>query len=118
MSSASDKTWELTLTIAISAFVILSILVFTFPNALAANVKLAWDANTESDLAGYKVYYGTSTGKYPDSIDVGNVTTHTVVNLVDGQTYYTDLKPVSSVLPLPVMQLNLFPAFPATPNVK
>ena len=26
------------------------------------NVTLAWDANTESDLAGYKVYYGTISG--------------------------------------------------------
>jgi len=87
MSSASDKTWELTLTIAISAFVLLSILVFTFPNALAAKLTLAWDANTESDLAGYRLYYGTSTRNYPNNFDIGNVTPHTVPNLVDGQTY-------------------------------
>jgi hypothetical protein len=30
--------------------------------AQAMNVTFTWDANTESDLAGYKVYYGTSSG--------------------------------------------------------
>lgn len=28
----------------------------------AQNVNLAWDANTEADLAGYKLYQATSTG--------------------------------------------------------
>ena len=28
----------------------------------ALNVTLAWDANTEPDLAGYRVYYGTESG--------------------------------------------------------
>ena len=27
-----------------------------------AYLKIAWNANTEEDLAGYKVYYGTSSG--------------------------------------------------------
>jgi hypothetical protein len=30
--------------------------------AHAMNVTFTWDANTESDLAGYKVYYGTISG--------------------------------------------------------
>ena len=88
MSSISDNTRKPILSFAIAAFVVISILVVSFPNALAANVTLAWDANTESDLAGYKLYYGTATRNYPNNIDVGNVTTHTVPNLVDGQTYY------------------------------
>ena len=33
-------------------------------------VTVAWDANTESDLAGYKIYYGKATGDYSHSIDV------------------------------------------------
>jgi len=44
----------------------------------AAQVTLAWDANAESDVAGYKVYYGTASGKYTHSINVGNVTQATL----------------------------------------
>jgi hypothetical protein len=34
-------------------------------------IKLGWDSNTEPDLAGYIVYYGTSSGAYDNWIDVG-----------------------------------------------
>jgi len=54
----------------------------------AAQIKLAWDANTESDLAGYKVYYGSGSRSYGSSIDVGKVTAHTLTGLTEGQTYY------------------------------
>ena len=33
-------------------------------------VTLAGDANTEPDLAGYKVHYGTASGSYTTSVDV------------------------------------------------
>ncbi|MGB9700611.1 MAG: InlB B-repeat-containing protein [Thermodesulfobacteriota bacterium] len=56
--------------------------------ASAAQIKIAWDPNTESDLAGYKVYYGTSSGNYGTPINVGNVTTYTISDLTAGQTYY------------------------------
>jgi len=56
-------------------------------SALAADVTLAWDANTESDLAGYKVYYGTASGVYGTPITIGTQTTYTVSSLPPG-TYY------------------------------
>jgi len=56
--------------------------------SFAASVTLQWDANTESDLSGYRVYYGTSSSVYSQSIDVGNVTQATVPDLVGGTTYY------------------------------
>ena len=64
-------------------------------SAFAGTVTLSWDAPTTNadgtpltDLAGYKVYYGTSSHNYSQNIDVSNVTTYTVNNLTDGLTYY------------------------------
>src|SRR3989475_10070148 len=54
----------------------------------AAQVTLAWDPTTETDLAGYKLYYGTSSGSYPSSVDVGNLTSYTLSGLLEGRTYY------------------------------
>ena len=44
-----------------------------------SDVVLSWTANSESDIAGYKLYYGNPTGySYDNSVDLGNVTTYTV----------------------------------------
>lgn len=56
--------------------------------AIAGSVSLMWDPNTEGDLGGYKVHVGTASGTYSQSIDVGHVTSFTVSNLAEGQTYF------------------------------
>lgn len=56
--------------------------------ATTAQATLAWNPNSETDLAGYKLYYGTATGAYSSAVDVGNRTTHTLTGLVAGQSYY------------------------------
>ncbi|MBT8366450.1 MAG: fibronectin type III domain-containing protein, partial [Deltaproteobacteria bacterium] len=53
-----------------------------------ADVTVAWDANSEGDLAGYIVYWGTTSGDYSDSKDVGITTQHTITGLQDGVKYY------------------------------
>lgn len=62
----------------------------TLPPAFAGSADLSWNANTESDLAGYKLYQGTSSGKYGTPIDLGNVTTYIVAlpELATDQTYF------------------------------
>jgi parallel beta-helix repeat protein len=45
----------------------------------SGRVVLTWTANTESDIAGYKIYHGGFTGySYTNSIDAGNVLTYTL----------------------------------------
>ena len=56
-------------------------------SAMAETVRLAWDANPESDISGYKVKYGTSPGNLSSVVDVGNATTASL-NLTAGTTYY------------------------------
>jgi hypothetical protein len=73
---------------SIITFLIILLSLFLYQSAFAAQIKLAWDANTESDLAGYKVYYGTASGSYGNPTNVGNVTTYTLTGLTLGQTYY------------------------------
>jgi hypothetical protein len=51
-------------------------------------LDLAWDANQEPDLAGYKVYYGTSSREYINSVDVGNVTSYRLDNLLEDVIFY------------------------------
>ncbi|HTG45676.1 MAG TPA: fibronectin type III domain-containing protein, partial [Verrucomicrobiae bacterium] len=60
--------------------------VFSIPGASAASVTLAWDANTEPDLAGYFIYYGPINST-PQRIDVGLVTSTTINNLTPDITY-------------------------------
>jgi hypothetical protein len=50
------------------------------------NVTLAWNAVT--DVAGYRLHYGTASGNYAQSQDVGNTTTATVSSLTPGVTYF------------------------------
>ncbi len=55
--------------------------------ASAADVVLAWDPNSEPDLAGYKIYYGSASGTYSTVVPIGTQTTYTVSGLAPG-TYY------------------------------
>ncbi len=41
---------------------------------LAAQVTLAWNANTDPAVAGYKLYYGKASRTYGTPVDVGKVT--------------------------------------------
>lgn len=55
----------------------------------AAQATLTWDPPVvATDVTGYMIHYGTASGAYSQSIDVGNTTSYTVSNLNDGQTYY------------------------------
>lgn len=56
--------------------------------ALAGSVRLYWDPNTEPDLAGYVLVYGSASGVYSSSVTLpASATTHELTNLPNG-TYY------------------------------
>jgi hypothetical protein len=55
---------------------------------LAQTPTVMWNANTEPDLSGYVVQYGTQAGNPTSSVDVGNVTSRQFTGLTSGLTYY------------------------------
>ncbi|CAI4032532.1 hypothetical protein DNFV4_02962 [Nitrospira tepida] len=54
------------------------------------SVTLTWNANTEQDLGGYKIYRATSSGAYgaPIATINGNVTSYVASGLPTGTTYF------------------------------
>jgi hypothetical protein len=82
----------------------IAIFIYSLPPAYALDVTLAWDGNSETNLAGYKIYYGTteggpyngtgsSDGSSPIVVPLGNLTNptspeFTVRGLTDGIYYF------------------------------
>jgi hypothetical protein len=66
----------------------LAVCVLTAARAEAATVTIAWDPNSEPDLARYVVGYRTSPNGTETVVNVGLVTTWSLTTAVAGQTYY------------------------------
>ncbi len=58
----------------------------------ATVVRLSWSANTEPDLAGYRLLYGTASGRYDRTVDVGKATSTVLEGLTPDTSYYFVLK--------------------------
>lgn len=54
----------------------------------APNVTLTWNRSPGSNVAGYRLYYGTTSKVYTQKVTVGNTTATSVSNLVGGKTYF------------------------------
>ena len=71
------------------SFLVLTLSIFLCSfNIYSAQDTLLWDANSEDDLAGYKVHYGVSSGNYYSHEDVGNQTSYALTGLGGGNDYY------------------------------
>lgn len=69
-------------------FCFFGLIPFTVSEGWAKDVTLEWDPNTEPDLGGYIVHYGTETGIYDNSLDVGNFTSAVISGLDPDTEYY------------------------------
>lgn len=54
----------------------------------ASPVNLTWNPNPETDIAGYKVHFGTASGNYTQVIDVAGQNHAELPQLILGNTYY------------------------------
>jgi hypothetical protein len=64
--------------------------------ASAASVDLAWDPNPETDIVGYNLCYGTSSGNYTTTLPNGTSNSASVSGLIEGKTYYFAVKAVNA----------------------
>jgi len=63
---------------------------------ITGKANLSWNASSESDIKGYRIYYGPEKrkgdcpkdGGYMKKVDVGNNTSYQLYNLKDSSTYY------------------------------
>ena len=90
-----NKDHRLILLCLLSFFVLSLLSLYYGSEVYAGQATLSWSAPSTNedgtpltDLAGYKIYYGTASGNYTQNVDAGNVTTYTFNSLSDGQTYY------------------------------
>ncbi len=62
------------------------------PSAAPGTARLSWDATPNSNVTGYRVYFGTAPGAYDQppgaGLNVGNSSSYSVADLTRGQTYY------------------------------
>ncbi len=75
-----------------SLLAITAITLFPARPLFSTSATLGWQPNPEQDLAGYRLFYGTTSGDYAAAVDAGNVIEHTVTGLEIGTRYYFALK--------------------------
>jgi hypothetical protein len=78
-------------TISITTMLALFFSLITLTSLHAArevSATLAWDADPEESAEGYIVHFGTKSGVYDRSIDVGPAVRAIVPDLVEGTVYY------------------------------
>lgn len=72
-----------------SLFLAMALIMAFATLSMSASVSLQWDPNTESDLAGYKLYYAADSTNFDNAtvIDVQNQTTTSVADLDPTKSY-------------------------------
>lgn len=71
-----------------AAFTLAASLACGIAPSAAASLHVTWASNTEADLAGYRLRYGTSAGAYTETIEAGLTNSCEVTGLQQGLLYY------------------------------
>jgi hypothetical protein len=74
--------------IKIAGLIVLTALFAVLPVKGAQTVNLSWNSSTDTNVVGYTIYYGGTSGLYTNQISVGSVTNASVSGLTDGTIYY------------------------------
>ncbi len=77
---------------ALCVFAAIASSVLAHAPAIAGTMSVAWDPVQDADLAGYRVYVGSSSRSYSRQLDLGVAATGVIDNLDDCTTYYVAVK--------------------------
>ena len=69
-------------------YALVCLLLTGFKGHCDSTVTLAWDANPEANITGYKLKYGFASKVYSVVIPTGKVTEITIPNMVEGTQYF------------------------------
>jgi hypothetical protein len=93
-STSKQRSYRSFLSIAVLAMMLIATITLGAQEAYSA-VTLTWtapatnaDGSPLTNLSGYNLHYGTSSGAYTSTINVGNVTSYTLNNLSAGSYYF------------------------------
>lgn len=70
-----------------NALILFALLLGPTPLLFAEEALFTWDPSPDPDIIGYKLYYGTASGQYEESVDIGNTTSH-LLSVVKPGTHY------------------------------
>jgi hypothetical protein len=69
-------------------WLIYMVVLITLPSLAAVSVPLMWSPSVDSNVAGYKIYFGVASRVYTNSVDVGNLANAVINGLSANTTYY------------------------------
>ncbi len=91
-SKAKQGENQATITVTSGGVTKTAVITLTLNAPSSSSATLTWKANSETDLAGYKVYRSTVSGRYEQGNVVamlrGNMTTYQATGLQFGKTYF------------------------------
>lgn len=81
------------------------------------SVKLAWNKSPSTNVTGYRVYYGATSGSYSNSVAVGNTTNNTIGGLTGGVAYFFAVASHTSsgLLSIFSNEISYVPVIPVAP---